>query len=271
MAQLGIRKVRLTGGEPTLRPDVVRIAEEISRTAGIQKIALTTNGYRLPEIADDLKKAGITSLNVSVDSLKPDIFFRITGQDRFHEVMAGIAAAKKAGFTRLKINTVVMKDTNETEIDDFIGWAQEQELEVRFIELMPIGDQPDFFKQRHFDLSPLPERLLNHGWTQSERDRDSGPADVWSRRGTNARIGLIRALAKNFCDSCNRLRVTSQGDLQLCLFGKGNVSLRPWLQHDEQLAELTHNIRSYLGAKEPSHHLHEGDYGTTRNLATMGG
>jgi cyclic pyranopterin phosphate synthase len=268
---VGIRKVRLTGGEPTLRPDLLQIVQDISEISGVEKIALTTNGYRLTELAEGLKLSGVNAINVSVDSLNPKRFFEITGQDRFHDVMKGIEAARRVGIDVLKINAVLLKGINESEIEDFIHWAERESLSIRFIELMPTADNGDFFKSRHLSLAFFETMLQERGWGLEKREEWAGPANVWSHPSSKGKVGLIRPYSSNFCDSCNRLRVTSEGDLQLCLFGKGNVSLRHLLQENFQKDELEHFVRSTLAQKQFSHFLHEGDYGSTRNFATMGG
>lgn len=271
LAELGIRKVRLTGGEPTLRPDLIEIAHDISGISGIEKIALTTNGYRLAEQARELKRNGVSAINVSVDSLDKDKFAEITGQDRLPEVLKGIRAAQDAGIDRVKINAVVLKGLNEHEIEDFLLWSEREPIDIRFIELMPTKDNGAFFTKRHLSLGFLETLLSDRGWKRMDREATAGPADVWGKTKAPGKVGLIRPYSTNFCNSCNRLRVTSQGDLQLCLFGKGNLSLRPLFQNEAQREELKSFILCALGQKKFSHSLHEGDYGSTRNLAAMGG
>lgn len=270
-AELGIRKVRLTGGEPTLRPDLLDVVRDISEIEGIEKVVLTTNGYRLEHIALDLKRAGVMSLNVSVDSLKPRRFFEITGQDRLRQVLGGISTARQARFSPIKINVVVMKGLNEDETGDFLDWSEREPIDVRFIELMATKDSVEFFRDHHLPLSFLERTLCERDWSLVNRDPDGGPAKMWAHPKAQGRVGFIRPHSRNFCDSCNRLRVTSEGALQLCLFGNGNVSLRPWLQDDGKKETLKNNVLLALGRKKLSHNLHEGDYGSTRNLAAMGG
>ena len=271
LAELGIRKVRLTGGEPTLRPDLVEVAKDISGISGVEKIALTTNGYRLAEQAHELKGSGISAINVSVDSLVQENFAAITGQDQLPNVLEGIRAAQDAGISQIKINAVVLRGLNDHEIEDFLLWSEREPIDVRLIELMPTKDTGEFFAKRHLSLGFLETLLSHRGWNRMKREETAGPADVWEKSGAVGKIGLIRPYSTNFCNSCNRLRVTSQGDLQLCLFGKGNLSLRPLLQNELQREELKSFIVCALGQKNFSHLLHEGDYGSTRNLAAMGG
>lgn len=271
MTELGIEKVRLTGGEPSLRLDLLDIASDIARTEGIRKLALTTNGYRLEDLAPRLTASGVHTLNVSVDSLDRHRFFEITKQDRLPQILRGIRLVQAQSSTQVKINVVLLKDLNDDEVDDFILWSTKENIHVRFIELMPTGDNGQFFSDRHLDLAFLPERLKTLGWLPEDRDRLGGPAEVWGHAQAKGKIGLIRPYSKDFCNSCNRLRVTSRGELQLCLFGKGNFSLRPWLRAPEQKEELKDQILTALGQKRFSHSLHEGDYGHTRNLAAMGG
>lgn len=271
LAKLGIKKVRLTGGEPTLRTDLIEIAKSISEIQGIEKIALTTNGYRLNEIAGDLKASGVTALNVSVDSLITERFFEITGQNRLQEVLKGIEKAKSVGMPQVKINAVAMKGLNDDEFENFIEWSQKEDLHVRFIELMTTRDNAAFYSTHHLDLAFLEPLLVDKGYFSVKREADGGPADLWKKPGREGTIGLIRPYKKNFCDSCNRLRVTSEGALQLCLFGNGTLPLRHFLQDDGQEERIQSTVLSALTGKEISHYLHEGNYGSTRNLATMGG
>ena len=271
LAGLGIEKVRLTGGEPTLRSDLTEIASLISTIPGIQKVALTTNGYRLSEIAGHLKESGVTRLNVSVDSLIPKRFFEITGQDQLLNILKGIETARKVGFQKIKVNVVVMKDVNDSEYEDFILWSQKEDLDVRFIELMSTEDNVLFFKKRHLDLASMEAMLPQMGYSLAPREKDGGPASTWKKTNTQGSVGFIRAYKNGFCDTCNRLRVTSQGELQLCLFGSGNLALRQFLQEDGLEEQIQSEVRLALAGKAPSHFLREGSHGTTRNLAAMGG
>jgi len=268
---LGIKKIRFTGGEPTLRPDLIKIVETISLNNPDTILALTTNGFKLTELTDPLKKAGLGCLNVSVDSLIPDKFEQITGQNLLRHVLKGIEKARMVGFSTIKINTVVLKGINDGEVGSLIEWAENNQFELRFIELMETGDRVDYFKQHHTDLDFIKNYLTERGYFPVARAVHGGPADIWQSPKTKSRFGLIRPYRKDFCDSCNRLRVTSEGALQLCLFGSGTLSLRKYLQRDGEEKYIQEAVLSALGAKTKTHFLHEGNYGITRNLATIGG
>jgi len=270
-AAMGVTKIRLTGGEPTLRPDVVEIAAECASTPGIRRIALTTNGYRLPALVPGLRRAGVRALNVSVDSLKPEHFHHITGADRLPTVLEGIDLALSSGFEAVKINTVLLKGVNDHEVEGFVEWVRDRDADVRFIELMPTADGPEYFARHHQRLSVVRDSLIARGWGVVPRQTDGGPAEVLSHPDYQGRVGLIRPFAEDFCSTCNRLRVTALGELKLCLFGTGQRSLRPWLQEDGREEELGHAVAAMLLGKTAGHGLHEGDHGDTRNLAAMGG
>ncbi len=270
-ATLGTWKVRLTGGEPTLRDDFLEIAKTVSSVHGIKKVALTTNGYKLPERAEAYKKAGVTAINISIDSLKPENFARITGHDRLEEALAGVEACKKAGFERIKINAVLLKETAETELDAFIAFAQQNDVSIRFIELMRTLENTAYFNANHVSASTLTRKLFLSGWQLVERQDGAGPAIEFMHKNVIGSIGVIAPYARNFCANCNRLRVSARGDLHLCLFGQGGTSLREHLQHDDQLEVLQGRIRTLLQGKKESHLLHQQNPGTTKHLASIGG
>lgn len=264
-AGMGFWKVRLTGGEPTTRRDIVDITRLCASTPGVRRVALSTNGYRLAELAAPLKAAGLAAVNVSVDSLHRAEFERVTGRDMLETVLAGIDAALAAGM-ETKINAVLLKGFD---LAPFLRYAQEHPVAVRFIELMKTGDHPEFFEKNHIAGESLLAQILADGWLEQARREGDGPARRFSK--SRGEIGLIAPYSKDFCATCNRLRVTSRGALRLCLFSEGNASLRDLLQDDAQRPELERRVRSLLGLKESSHHLQEGLVGSARNFALMGG
>lgn len=270
LAQIGFWKVRLTGGEPTVRQDIVRIAETVARTPGVRRVALSTNGYRLAELAPDLKAAGVSALNVSVDTLDAARFAELTGRDSLGDVLAGIDRSLELGL-ETKINTVLMKGLNDAEFGRFVELARERPLSVRFIELMPVADNMDFFIERHLKSDSLVRWLGENGWTEGPRREGDGPARAFHKSGYIGSVGVIAPYAKDFCGSCNRLRVTSRGRLRLCLFSEADHSLRSLLQDDSQAQALQEEVRTLLGLKDVSHFLPEGKLGNTKNFATMGG
>ncbi|MGY3942613.1 GTP 3',8-cyclase MoaA [Aeromonas tecta] len=270
-AAMGTRKVRLTGGEPSLRRDFTQIIETVANTPGIEKVAMTTNGYRLKERAQEWFDAGLTALNVSVDSLDPRQFHQITGENKLAEVMEGIEAALAAGFKSVKINAVLLKGLNDQQLDAFLAWIKHKPIELRFIELMQTGEMDSLFRDHHASGELIKQQLLASGWIQQLRGVDDGPAQVFMHPQSQGGVGLIMPYSKDFCAGCNRLRVSSVGKLHLCLFGDHGVELRDLLAADAQQEELQLRIRSALGSKVATHRLHEGNAGMTPHLASIGG
>ncbi len=269
-AGLGFWKVRLTGGEPTLRPDIVEVVRRVAAAPGIRRIGLTTNGYRLAAIASELRDAGLTSLNVSVDSLDPQRFREITGTDRLERVVAGVEAALAAGIPSVKVNVVLLRGMDDGELRRFLSWTGEAPLTVRFIELMQTGENGVLFGRARLPASEVRQKLEGLGWTRLPRDEGDGPATNYGHPDHAGKAGLISAYSTGFCDSCNRLRVSSVGDLKLCLFGDQKVSLRPLLR-DGQRTALMDLVETAVTTKPASHELGAGRCGPTANLAMTGG
>jgi len=270
-ASLGTEKVRLTGGEPSLRRDFTDIIAAVRENAAIRQIAVTTNGYRLARDAAAWRDAGLTALNVSVDSLDARQFHAITGQDKFQQVMAGIDAAFDAGFEKVKVNTVLMRDVNHHQLDTFLAWIQPRPIQLRFIELMETGEGSSLFRKHHISGQVLRDELLRRGWIHQIRQRSDGPAQVFCHPDYVGEIGLIMPYEKDFCATCNRLRVSSVGKLHLCLFGEGGVSLRDLLEDDAQQPALEERISAALLEKKQTHFLHQNNTGITQNLSYIGG
>ena len=270
-AAMGTEKIRLTGGEPTLRKDFLTIAESVANVEGIHHVALTTNGYRMAKDVADWKRAGITSVNVSVDSLDPRMFHQITGINKFDEVMRGIDRAFDVGYHKVKVNSVLMKNLNDHEFNQFLAWVKNRPIQMRFIELMQTGEMDSFFERHHLSGEILAQKLLSQGWQLQQRAVTDGPAKVFSHPDYQGEIGLIMPYEKNFCASCNRLRVSAKGKLHLCLFGEEGIELRDLLQSEEQQGVLQSRIFSALQGKREHHYLHQGDSGIRNHLASIGG
>lgn len=270
-AGLGVTKVRLTGGEPTVRRDIVEIAHAVSEISGIERVAITTNGNRLAELARPLRDAGVRALNISLDSLSEKRFGEITGTSRFNEVLKGIEAVLDGGFESVKINAVLLRDCNDDEVPQFMSWIRDRPVSVRFIELMRTGKNRECFDKHHLTAGAVQFRLQREGWEMSQRGREDGPAVVYRHPDYRGTIGLIAPYSPDFCKSCNRLRVSSRGGLRLCLFGERDQSLREYLQDDSQRDRLERRIRSLVTEKPVRHFLREGKYGNTWNLAGIGG
>jgi len=270
-ARLGIWKVRLTGGEPTVRRDIVEIASAVASVPGITQVAITTNGNRLKELAAPLRKAGVTSVNISVDSLDEKNFEEITGTKKFSEVLSGVDHALDSGFKSIKINAVLLKGANGHELSQFMSWVQDRPLSVRFIELMRTGKNADLFEKQHLSGGAVQFELLRSGWSPVPRKTGDGPAVVYQHPDYKGTIGIIAPYSSDFCKTCNRLRVSSRGALRLCLFGEKDESLRSYLSDDSLEENLADRIRYLVREKPVSHFLHEGKYGNTWNLAGIGG
>ncbi|MEH8093341.1 GTP 3',8-cyclase MoaA [Gallibacterium anatis] len=270
-AELGTEKVRITGGEPTLRKDFLAVVEAIRRQQSIKKIALTTNGYRMAKEVASWKQAGIDSINVSVDSLDPRLFHLITGENKLHDILKGIDRAFAVGYEKIKVNAVLMKNLNDHGFNSFLAWIKHQPIQMRFIELMQTGEMDAFFHQHHLSGAVLKQRLLASGWQLQQKHYTDGPAQVFKHPDYVGEIGLIMPYEKDFCASCNRLRVSAKGKLHLCLFGEEGIDIRPWLQNDEQQTELQQRLMAALQGKREHHFLHQGDSGVRQHLASIGG
>ena len=270
-AAMGTEKIRLTGGEPTLRKDFITIAENVANVSGIRQLALTTNGYRMAKDVDAWQRAGITSINVSVDSLDPKMFHQITGINKFDEVMRGIERAFEIGYKKVKVNSVLMKNLNDHEFNQFLAWIKNRPIQMRFIELMQTGEMDSFFHHHHLSGEILVKKLLEQGWLLQQKAITDGPAKVFKHPDYMGEIGLIMPYEKNFCASCNRLRVSAKGKLHLCLFGEEGIELRDLLRSDDQQSILQARIFSALQGKREHHYLHQGDTGIRQHLASIGG
>ena len=270
-AAMGTEKIRLTGGEPTLRKDFITIAGNVANVSGIRQLALTTNGYRMAKDVDAWQRAGITSINVSVDSLDPKMFHQITGINKFDEVMRGIERAFEIGYKKVKVNSVLMKNLNDHEFNQFLAWVKNRPIQMRFIELMQTGEMDTFFHHHHLSGEILVKKLLEQGWQLQQKAITDGPAKVFKHPDYMGEIGLIMPYEKNFCASCNRLRVSAKGKLHLCLFGEEGIELRDLLRSDDQQSILQARIFSALQGKREHHYLHQGDTGIRQHLASIGG
>nr|WP_155116714.1 GTP 3',8-cyclase MoaA [Vibrio vulnificus]Q7MM75.2 RecName: Full=GTP 3',8-cyclase; AltName: Full=Molybdenum cofactor biosynthesis protein A [Vibrio vulnificus YJ016] len=270
-ADCGTSKVRITGGEPSLRKDFTDIIHTVASTQGIKRVATTTNGYRMEKHIGEWKEAGLNQINVSVDSLDPRMFHQITGENKFHQVMSGIDRAFEVGFEQVKVNVVLMKDLNHNELPAFLHWIKHRPIQLRFIELMQTGEMDTLFQQHHVSGVAIRNHLIANGWLLKVKAANDGPAQVFVHPDYQGEIGLIMPYEKDFCASCNRLRVSAKGKLHLCLFGDRGVELRDLMQQDDQEPDLIARIQSELQTKSVSHFLNEGQTGMTPHLASIGG
>lgn len=269
-AQAGTEKVRITGGEPALRRDLTEIIAACKATPGIQEVAITTNGYRLERDIESWKEAGLDAVNVSVDSFNPGTFQLITGDSRLPSILKGIDKAIALGMKRVKINAVLLRGYNFAEYQQFLDYVKDHPVSLRFIELMLTGDNREYYKHHHVSGSIVQRKLEQAGWESTVKGKTSGPALEYKHPDYAGKMGLIMPYSKDFCNDCNRLRVSSRGQLFMCLFASQHQDLRHLLQEDapEQVIQF---LQDTLQGKEASHHLHEEFTGSTRHLAMIGG
>ena len=273
LSELGVSKIRLTGGEPTVRKDFFEIIKIIKENSGIKKTVITTNGYRLDKIANNIKNSGLDGINISIDSLNAKTFKKITGHDRLEEILRGIKNLQKLNFKNIKINAVLLKGVNDSE-KDFNDWAEfvkKNEIDFRYIELMQTGDNLDYFNNYHVPAKKFTDYLNNNNWVIQTFGKDSGPSKNYLNPKFKGKFGVIAPYSKDFCKSCNRLRITAKGDLRLCLFGNTGINIRHLMQKDCQIEELKDLILKQLNFKKESHYLEIGETGLTKNLSTTGG
>ena len=273
LSQLGDCKIRLTGGEPTVRKDFFNILKDMKQNSNIPKVTMTTNGYRLDKIAKQLHEAGLDGINISIDSLNRETFKKLTGHDRLNEILEGIKILQKLGFKNIKVNAVLLKGINDTheEFEKFGNFIKNNKIDFRFIELMQTGDNLDYFKKNHVSSKIFKDYLEKNNWISQTFGKDAGPSLNFIHPTFEGKFGLIAPYSKGFCQTCNRLRITSRGDLRLCLFGNTGISIRHLLQDDTQKNELVDLIIKQLHLKKESHYLELGDTGITPNLSSTGG
>lgn len=273
LSELGVCKIRLTGGEPTVRKDFFDILKVIKKHSGIKKTVITTNGYHLDQKAKKIKESGLDGINISIDSLDRETFKSITGHDRLPEILEGIKKLQELNFKNIKINAVLLKGVNDKE-ENFDKWAEfikTNEIDFRYIELMQTGDNFDYFKKFHVSAKKFTDYLNKNDWVIQTLGRDAGPSKNYLNPKFKGKFGVIAPYSKDFCKSCNRLRITAKGDLRLCLFGNTGINIRHLMQKDDQIEELKDLILKQLNFKKESHYLELGETGLTTNLSTTGG
>ncbi|MBU2701066.1 cyclic pyranopterin phosphate synthase [Sporomusaceae bacterium BoRhaA] len=258
-AQHGIRKVRLTGGEPLVRKNITKLIQMISQIHEIEDISMTTNGVLFPPMAEALKAAGLTRVNFSLDSLQDDQFNYITRRGHLTDVVTAIEKALQIGLSPVKINMVVMRGINEQEILDFVQLAYDRPLHVRFIEFMPIGELPFFQQQRLMSVNEVKDIIdTSYELIPGQVVRGSGPAKCYNIKNGKGTIGFISPMSHYFCAECNRIRLTADGKLRGCLFSNHEIDLKGAFNSpssEEKLAEL---FKQAIFEKPQRHHLSEG-------------
>ena len=260
-AACGISKVRITGGEPLVRRGIAEICKRISETKGINEVCLTTNAILLPQYADDLKSAGITRLNVSLDSLDRITYNKITRSDSMDDALKGVYTALDAGFD-VKINAVLIGDVNDGEILELLDLTRKYKVNVRFIEIMPIGECADWAESRFISAQCV--KVLAPELREAGTD---GVSKLYKLPGGLGTVGLISPISSHFCPSCNRIRITSDGTLKPCLHSAGEISLRGL--HGEELEKTIHKA---IFEKPKKHELDDGEQSAAaRNMNAIGG
>lgn len=256
---LGVTKIRITGGEPLVRQNVDSLFQHLSGLDGLEKLCITTNGAQLVKRAQALRDAGVTHLNISLDSLRAERFKQLTRYGDLSQVLAGIDVAKKVGFARIKLNAVVLKNFNQDEVFDLVDYALAQQLDISFIEEMPLGEVKSHSRQAEFVSSQDLREQINERFPLRQSNYASGgPSRYWQVQGHASRIGFISPHSENFCGACNRVRVTASGRLLLCLGNENSVDLRALLREtpdEEKLVSLKKAIQSALTTKPERHHF----------------
>jgi len=271
-AGLGLTKLRLTGGEPTVRRDLPRLVAMLRAVDGIREIAMTTNGARLAELAEPLRNAGLTRLNISLDTLNPERAQQIARRDYHAKVLHGIEAAAKAGFP-IKFNTVVMHGVNDQEVAELVRFAHGYAAQIRFIEYMPMGLTAFSDTNRMVPSAELRERLgLIYDLVPDSSHDPHDPARAYICRNTGARVGFIGSMTENFCAGCNRMRLTAQGGLRPCLHQDAEVDVRRVLRSGGDETAIQDAFREAAGLKWSGHHMSDViPLYTAREMVSIGG
>jgi cyclic pyranopterin phosphate synthase len=269
----GITKIRITGGEPLARKGVVQFVSALSGIQGIQDLSMTTNGILLSPAAQPLRSAGLKRLNISLDSLNPDKYTMITRGGDINRIIAGIKSAQEAGFSPIKINVVVIRGINDDEITSFAKLSMEKNLQVRFIEYMPVGMENGWEKERFVSAEEIRQRIKTIGpLLELPSDNGSGPAQMYAIEGAQGRLGFISALSDHFCATCNSLRLTPDGKLRTCLFSDAEVDLKTKVRQgcsDDALADI---INEAIISKPRKHHATEQVFKKCiRGMSAIGG
>ncbi|KGD63560.1 molybdenum cofactor biosynthesis protein A [Alcanivorax nanhaiticus] len=255
LVDLGVRKIRLTGGEPLVRRDVAQLVHDIGAIPGLGELNMTTNGSRLDRYADELKAAGLDRINISLDSLNPDLFRQLTRTGDLNQVLAGIEAARQAGFRRIKLNSVILRGRNHQEVPALVDFALEKGLDISFIEEMPLGQITEHDRGLEFVSSAqLRDDLSARLNLVPLAEKTGGPSRYWRVPGSDSRIGFISPHSQNFCELCNRVRVTAEGRMLLCLGHEHSVDLRAVLRaHPDDDGPLRDAIIGAMAIKPERH------------------
>lgn len=269
LTRMGVKKVRITGGEPLLRRNLPELAYRLKQLDGLEDLSLSTNATQLEGLAQPLKDAGVDRLNVSLDSLVPQRYAELVGRDCLDQVLAGLRAAQQAGFGLIKINMVAMKGRNDDEIDTMVSFCQEQGFILRLIELMPMGDTGRSVE--YLDLQPIRQRLIQRFGLVEGVVPGSGPARYLQTPGGDFSVGFITPLSQHFCASCNRVRLSVDGVLYLCLGQEDSYDFRSLLRQNVTDEALSDAVREAVGRKPERHEFNEKPEQIVRFMSATGG
>ncbi len=273
----GIKEVRLTGGEPLLRPDIVEIVSRINALENVPELSMTTNGVALAKVANELAKAGLKRINISLDTLDWERFKRLTFRDRYDDVIEGIAAARAAGLAPIKINTVLMRDINGDEALPLLKWALKENLNLRFIEQMPLDAGDAWTRSNLITADEIYNQISSEFELTPVAERGSSPAEEFYINGGPATVGIIGSVTRSFCANCDRLRLTSDGQLRNCLFSNEETDLRSILRNRnlterEKLEDIVKAFGLSVKAKLPGHGINNPDFvKPVRPMSAIGG
>lgn len=271
----GVTEIRLTGGEPLLRPDVVDVVAALAALDGPEgspEISLTTNALRLPALATPLADAGLARVNISIDTLRRERFRDLTRRDRLTDTLAGIAAADAAGFRPIKLNAVAMRGVNDDELVDLVRYAVDRGYEMRFIEQMPLDAGHTWARRTMVTGTEILERLAEAFTLTEIPGRGSAPAERWLVDGGPSTVGVIRSVSAPFCGACDRVRLTADGQLRSCLFARTETDLRTVLREGGSDADLEAAIRTCLAGKQPGHGIDDPTFlQPDRPMSAIGG
>ncbi|MBE9560553.1 MAG: GTP 3',8-cyclase MoaA [Proteobacteria bacterium] len=268
--ELGVARVRLTGGEPLVRKNIAQLSQRLTTLPGLNDLSLSTNATLLDHQADDLKQAGISRINVSLDSLEPERFKKITGGE-LQPVLDGLMAAKEAGFTPIKINMVAMKGINDDEFEDMVKFCLQHDFTLRFIETMPMGATGEDATDHYLDLQTVKQQLANSFDLIPGVMPGGGPARYVQIKGTDLRIGFITPISQHFCESCNRVRLSTDGTLYLCLGQDDKVELRPLLRQGISNDKLKAVLIDAIALKPQKHEFKDKPQQVVRLMSMTGG
>lgn len=274
---LGVREVRLTGGEPLLRPDVAEVVAAIRALPEAPEVSMTTNGLRLPSLAAPLADAGLQRVNISLDTLDRETFRRLTRRDRLVDTLAGIAAARAAGFAPVKVNTVLMRGVNDHEAPSLLAWALREQVRLRFIEQMPLDAQHGWRRANIITAQEILESLRQAGFDLHPLGgRGTSPSEDWVVAGENGEplgtVGIIGSVTRPFCDACDRVRLTADGQFRNCLFAHDESDLRGLVRGGASDTELAAAMQACVAAKRRGHGIDDPGFSQpTRPMSAIGG